>query len=109
MSLTPEQLRSGTDLIYYEMSMLLNAHTVPSMIKTNYPDVVSVVGSLLLEARLVHARNLIAFFRETRTHSDDLMATDYDFPYQSLAIKNGTMGRLNKELSHNTSSRQIIW
>jgi hypothetical protein len=95
-----QELTQGTDHVYHEIRSLLAGLELPPIIKNLVPnDVYEGTESLVLEARLLHARNLIAFFAEHH-YKDDLIARDYGFPYQPLPIKKDEVDRLHKELAH---------
>jgi hypothetical protein len=94
-----------TDHIYHEIRSLLAGLELPGIIKNLVPnDVYEGTESLVLEARLLHARNSIAFFAEHH-HKDNLIARDYGFPYQPLPIKKDEIDRLHNELAHLSRKR----
>jgi hypothetical protein len=66
------ELTQGTDHVFHQIRSLLAAQQLPSIIKNLVPaDVYEGTQSLVLEARLLHARNLISFFAEHH-YKDDL-------------------------------------
>ena len=81
------ELTQGTDHVYHEIRSLLAGLELPGIIKNLVPnDVYEGTESLVLEARLLHARNLIALFAEHH-YKDRSDSTRLRIPVPALPIK----------------------
>jgi hypothetical protein len=104
---TEEQKRSILGPALYEIEQLLHA----SRLSTNN----LFVSNAVLESVLLHVRTLLDFYeRSTRStrqergqtvEQDDVLALDFGFAAQEIAIPDDYRERLNKDLAHLTYSR----
>ena len=98
------QIRDVASPVRYEITLFIGLYTRLCRGETPMDWVIS---NACLEAWLLHARNLIAFFEISQKdrHKDDVVSQDYGFSAQPLPINNTIRGRLNTDLAHLTFSR----
>jgi hypothetical protein len=92
-----EELSTGLDHVFYEMSQLVFLADKGSPIKG--------FDNAVLESRLIHVRNLLDFFEHPPTPNDDILCCHFDFSSSRVSIEQKYRDRLNKDLSHLTYSR----
>ena len=79
---------------------------------SNWPQQPGLQQNAWLEATLIHARQLLDFFEHSKRsiyrdrENDDVLAADFGFGHQPVAIDAPFRERLNEDLAHLSYSRQ---
>jgi len=100
---TREQWQRGLVEVFFEIDQLERR----CQLQTKVPD----QTRALRESSIVHIRALLAFFEGSERGGaagaarDEMLAADYRFPAESLAIDQGLRARLENDLGHLTYSR----
>ena len=96
---TPAEIVAALSDVAYEVEQILGLLKSPP--KTNL-----VTKNARLESLLLHTRVVLDFFEHLRREQDDVLATDYGFPAETVPVDHKLRERLNKDLVHLTYSRQ---
>ena len=104
MEPTKTQIRDAAHAVLYEVALFIGLYA--RLFRGETPtDWVAL--NACLEAWLLHARNLTAFFETSQEHrcKDDVVSEDYGFAAQPLPINDTVRNRFNKDLAHLTFDR----
>ncbi|MGD0922120.1 MAG: hypothetical protein ABSA70_10190 [Terriglobia bacterium] len=99
-----EKLAALAD-VAYEIEQILQ-------LCSNWPQHLGLQQNAWLEATLIHTRQLLDFFEDSkrsvykRRENDDILAIDFGFTPQPIALDPTFRERLNKDLVHLSYSRQ---
>lgn len=101
---TDKQIQDVAHAVLYEVALFIGLYTRLFRGETSTDWVIC---NACLEAWLLHARNLIAFFETSQEDrcKDDVVSEDYGFAAQRLPINSTIRFRLNKDLTHLTFAR----
>lgn len=105
---TTDDLREGISHVEYEVEMLNEAlRAYEATPNRRVP-----AAFLLLEAALLHVRNLYSFFCDPAKYPDDVVAGDFvpawDLKIACESLKSIDVGRIHKALAHVTYHRTAL-